>query len=1239
MHFKCTPVNCSEEYFQSLVTVTDQLVWTTDAHGHITPDQPNTPWKEFTGQTEEEMKEGGWLDALHPDDRERVARVWQQAVSNLTVYDVEYRLRRHDGQYRYFSVRGIPVMNKRGNVTEWIGACMDITERKQKEVELQWKTAFLEAQVHHSLDGILVVDTQANKLLQNQRMVDLWKIPISIAEDPNDESELQFVINQVRHPQQFIEKVRHLYAHPDETSRDEIDLKDGRIFDRYSSPVFDKEGKYYGRIWTFRDITNRKRAEEALLASRHELGEAQRLAKIGSWVWEPKQDIVTWSEQLFQIFGCDSTLPAPSFRQQQSFFTPESWERLRAAAEKCVQTGEPYQLDLEAVRADGQRVWTIARGEAQRDAVGRITKLRGTVQDITNRKRAEQALKEAYDNMEQRVQERTTELKIANEQLQKTNRFLHILSACNQLVVRARNEQELLREVCNIIVGPGGYPSCWVGFAEEDPGKTVRPVAHAGFKPGYLDALKISWGDNNLGQGGAGKAIRSGKPSIITDIQTSPDFVPWRKIAAEHGYASCIGLPLKGTGRVFGALLIYARTPDAFHEREVNALMELADDLAYGIISLRAQSERERAKEHLLQLVDFQSAILDNTIYMVATTDLNGVVTSFNPAAERALGYSSEECIGKLKVNLFHDQTEMAERAKIFSQELGVPIEPGFEVFAARARRDLANEYEWTFIRKDGSRFPVLLSVTALRDSRRNIIGFMGIANDITARKQVEDALRTSRQELNEAQRIAKVGSWLWDPLRDKVTWSDELYHIADRDPSLPAPTYHELQRHYSPENWNRLNTAVQRALETGTPYELDLELLRENGRHAWIIARGEAQHDASGRIVKLRGTAQDITERKLAEEALQRSEQKFQTIFRGSPVALSVSELETGRFVEINQAMLRLMHGTSFDQMVGRTSVEIGMLTPGERQKMLDAVLHTGHVDRLEIAVRRLDGEPFTAEASMSRYEMDGKNYILANIVDVTENKLAREEIQRLNIELEKRVTERTAELATANKELETFNYSVSHDLRSPLRTVDGFSRLLMEDYASQLSAEAQSYLGHIVTATSRMDQLIRGLLNLSHITRTQIRPRPVSLSAIAETIASELHESEPQRSVEFVIAPNLIAQGDADLLRSVMQNLLSNAWKYTSKHPRARIEFGAGQIGGETVFYVRDDGAGFAPENAGKLFNPFQRLHGTEEFPGTGIGLTIVQRIIQRHGGRIWAEGEEEKGATFYFTLPGRK
>jgi signal transduction histidine kinase len=244
-------------------------------------------------------------------------------------------------------------------------------------------------------------------------------------------------------------------------------------------------------------------------------------------------------------------------------------------------------------------------------------------------------------------------------------------------------------------------------------------------------------------------------------------------------------------------------------------------------------------------------------------------------------------------------------------------------------------------------------------------------------------------------------------------------------------------------------------------------------------------------------------------------------------------------------------------------------------------------------------------------------------------------EQIQRQTSELEVRVAERTAKLAAVNKELEAFAYSVSHDLRAPLRSMDGFSQALLEDYANRLDAEGRDYLHRVRAASQRMGQLIDDLLTLSRITRSELRYAPVDLSALAQAIAAELEQRDSERQVEFVIAEGLVADGDARLLRVVLENLLDNAWKFTSKHASARIELSVAQIEGRTVYFVGDDGAGFDMAHTDRLFGSFQRLHTVAEFEGNGIGLATVQRIITRHGGRIWAKGKVEQGATFYFTL----
>lgn len=285
----------------------------------------------------------------------------------------------------------------------------------------------------------------------------------------------------------------------------------------------------------------------------------------------------------------------------------------------------------------------------------------------------------------------------------------------------------------------------------------------------------------------------------------------------------------------------------------------------------------------------------------------------------------------------------------------------------------------------------------------------------------------------------------------------------------------------------------------------------------------------------------------------------------------------------------------------------------------------------------------------------------VAAQIGALIERKRAEMEVQRLNAELEWRVVARTAQLEAANRELEAFSYSVSHDLRAPLRHLESFSRTLIEDYAGALDVQGRHYLERVGAAAQRMMHLIDGLIELSRVTRTELRALPVDLSATAQAIAAELQRGEPGRAVQFVIAPGLVASGDARLLHQVLENLFGNAWKYTSKHPTARIEFGAQTVassevrvfggagtmagtpgekpGTRTVYFVRDDGAGFEMQYVDRLFGPFQRLHSAREYEGTGIGLATVARIVHRHGGRIWAEGAVEQGATFYFTLEAER
>jgi light-regulated signal transduction histidine kinase (bacteriophytochrome) len=266
-------------------------------------------------------------------------------------------------------------------------------------------------------------------------------------------------------------------------------------------------------------------------------------------------------------------------------------------------------------------------------------------------------------------------------------------------------------------------------------------------------------------------------------------------------------------------------------------------------------------------------------------------------------------------------------------------------------------------------------------------------------------------------------------------------------------------------------------------------------------------------------------------------------------------------------------------------------------------------------------------------------------NILDDIE--VEKQKVEQVNVNLRNEVIERTraeeelrrakASTEDANKELEAFSYSVAHDLRAPLRSIDGFSQALLEDYADRIDDKGSKYLGYVRTSAQQMAQLIDGLLNLSRVTRAELRRERVDLSELARTVLERLQSTQPGREVELLIQPDLVAQGDPQLLGIVLTNLLGNAWKFTGRRTPARIEFAVLAGAQPTTFLVRDNGAGFDATYAEKLFGVFQRLHTEEEFEGTGIGLVTVKRIVRRHGGQVWAEGQVDQGATFYFTLEG--
>jgi PAS domain S-box-containing protein len=526
-------------------------------------------------------------------------------------------------------------------------------------------------------------------------------------------------IFEIYHPDclEEVKKVFEAFVKTGDVRDKELQLrrKDGSKLDisLNVSSLRDEAGNILFSRSTLRDITRRKRGQEALRKSEAELREAQHVGRLGSWEWDALTDTITWSEEYYRIYGFDPTLPPPGYEEHLKAYTPESAARLDAAVKRNLETGEPYEIDLELVKTDGSTRWITARSETRRDANGQIIGLCGTAQDITERKLTENTLHQL-------------------------NRELRAISNCNQTLLRAEDEQTLLNEICHIICDEAGYRLAWVGYADNDDEKTVRPIAWAGFEDGYLTGIHITWADNERGHGPTGTAIRSGKIIYIQDFTNDPQFAPWLESALRRGYRSSIALPLRDEyTNVFGVLNIYSVEPNAFTLNEERLLEELAGDLAFGISTLRTRVEHKRAEEALRISEErfskvFQLSPVSICIFQVT----DGSIVAVNDTFVNETGYPRDELTGHTlgELQLFADPAERDTILQILYEKGSV------------------SNFEFKTRHKSG-KIGVGLNTTIEIDLGRER-HFLSLIQDITVRKQTEKELIEAKERAVESDRL-----------------------------------------------------------------------------------------------------------------------------------------------------------------------------------------------------------------------------------------------------------------------------------------------------------------------------------------------------------------------------------------------------------------------------------------------------------------------------------------------------
>lgn len=747
--------------------------------------------------------------------------------------------------------------------------------------------------------------------------------------------------------------------------------------------------------------------------------------------------------------------------------------------------------------------------------------------------------------------------------------------------------------------------------------------------------------------------VRGALPTVLADALYLPFFLAIVAAAAWGGWRPAL---LATAASALAVEFLFAPIPGWEDPVQLGRLVIfLAGGVGIGLLASTMRAAELREKHALLR------AVIEGVADAVFVKDAQGYYRMVNAPGARRLGRSVAEVLGRDDATLLgaeraaeirrHDQQVMREGTRLSYEEI----------------------CDWS-----GPPRAYLTTKAPHRDDKGRVVGVLGISRDITERKQAEEALRQLNAELEQrAATLAAETRHAYQLLHAIFEGTQDLMAAMDCNFRYIAfnQAYHELlQRTFGsdlqvgqaiaevivpPQEQQAVHDLWQRAI-AGESFTVEREL----ADHRFYQIRYCPIRDSDGQIIGAADFLRDITARRQTEEALRQardelelrvaqrtaeleaisqalreSEERFRAFMDNSPT-IAWSKDEQGRLIYWNRAFQQRFQARWPDWQ-GKTDEELWPAEIAQRFRQKDAVVfRSGQtVEGIDEIPDRQGGVSSWWNFRFPFQDATGRRYVGSVGVDITERLQAEAELRRLYAELEQRVQQRTAELAATNQELEAFTYSVSHDLRAPLRHVTGYIQLLEKHLGPVLDDTGRRYVRTITEAGRRMGNLIDDLLVLSRLGRVPLTEAVVPLGPLVEEVRQELAAEVADREVVWHIGPLPEVRGDPSLLRSVLTNLLGNALKFSRQRHPAHIEVGAQEDGGELICFVRDNGAGFDMRYVDQLFQPFQRLHRLEEFEGAGIGLASVRRILQRHGGRSWAEGAVDRGATFYFSLPLRK
>ncbi|MCC6535377.1 MAG: PAS domain S-box protein [Burkholderiales bacterium] len=1091
-----------------------------------------------------------------------------------------------------------------------------------------------------------------------------------------------------------------------------------------------------------------RRGEESLAELREnqaELTAAQRIARLGSWRIDAASGAIQWSAQAASLLGIAPAL-VPTLERLLERVLEEDRARVQRAWAGLLAAGH-LDVEFRTTPVAGELRWLRARAEAPVAAEQSPFRARGTLVDITEERRAEQAVQHLAAVVEstedailsvagdgrilswnrgasrmfgygaaEAIGRRLFDLLPPNEAVQATHlvarsaggetiegfetdltakggRTIHIAVTLSPLRdasgrvtaasavardITARREAELRRSTEHRIAQL---------LAESAPlARTMPRILEALCQSLGLDC-GLQWELRSDGQGyqraclwcrpdleeAASRLAAHAPPvegcrlgavwrSALPQWVGADALAPCRNGVCGLGatFASTLLIPITLGAKVVCVLELLSEKPPPLQDVELLAA-------ARGIGSQIGQyMERQRAEDDLRAEKEYIGHVLASAPTLIASIAADGTTRSINPAIRDIADYTAEDLQGRNFWQMVHggDAAELDH------------------LLEAAGRGGVADHHLTIRTRGDELR-DLSVSAAARRAPDGSVVEYILVGTDVTARRldearrateyAVARALGEEQSEREALQRIlgtvCTVLGWdcgvyrVFDPATRLVScpysWRKPTPELDALVQSLSTPHLLEAATMYwrtvdsrYPQWDNNLPARVgaslrQRAIDAGVCSALSIPVQAGERFLGALQFFGRSNHRPANVLIEAMQTighqVGQFIERKRVEAAQQQADERLRNIAANIPGIVFEYRLRadgTAAFDFVSERALDMLEEQP-QSMMRDPRIMFRLVEPAYRRALLRSMRVSRQSRSLwlnEMPIRTRSGRVrWVRGQSMPKYLADGAVIWDGVVVDVTAQKQAEQAIQQLNEQLERRVAERTGQLSAANRELESFAYSVSHDLRAPLRSIDGFSRILMEEYGDSLQPTAADYLNRVRNASQRMGQLIDDLLSLSRVTRSELKRVRTDLSAIAEAIVQELRAESSERKVDVSIHPGMFCLADPSLIRIALYNLIGNAWKFTSKRATASIEFGALTQRNKTVYYVRDDGAGFDMGHAGKLFGAFQRLHSPREFEGTGVGLATVSRIVDRHGGTVWAESTLDKGATFYFTLAG--